>query len=137
MKLKSGLIVSEVALAFVLLAATGLLVRSLYALEQVDTGIDSTNVITMNLSIDRTGFADGPQISNYYRQFQAVRSVPGVRYAANTSALPFQGWGYGMPFQIVGHALVNVASRPGCFFKMVSPSYFQALGIYCERPRSG
>jgi putative ABC transport system permease protein len=136
MKLKSGLIVSEVALAFVLLAATGLLVRSLYALEQVDTGIDSTNVITMKLSIDRTGFADGPQISNYYRQIlEAVRAVPGVRYAANTSALPFQGWGYGMPFQIVGHALVNVASRPGCFFKMVSPSYFQALGMHLRSGR--
>jgi putative ABC transport system permease protein len=136
MKLKNGLIISEVALAFVLLAATGLLVRSLYALEQVDTGIDSTNVITMKLSIDRNGFKDGPQLTNYYREIlAAVRAVPGVRYAANTSALPFQGWGYGMPFQIVGHTPVDVSNRPGCFFKMVSPSYFQTLGMHLRRGR--
>ena len=46
-----------------------------------------------------------------------------------TSALPLEGWGYGMPFQIVGAKPLDAANRPDCFFKMVGWSYFKALGI--------
>ncbi|MGA8599477.1 MAG: ABC transporter permease [Bryobacteraceae bacterium] len=136
MKLRSTLIVAEVALAFVLVASAGLLIRSLHALEEVDTGFDSTNVITMWLPLDAKQFTDGPRIVNYEREIlAAVRSVPGVRDAANTTALPLQGWGYGMPFQIQGQPVLDPANRPGAFFKMVSPSYFQTLGIRLRRGR--
>ena len=136
MKLRSTLIVAEVALAFVLAASAGLLIRSLHALEEVDTGFDSTNVVTMWLPLDAKQFTDGPRIVNYEREIlAAVRSVPGVRDAANTTALPLQGWGYGMPFQIQGQPVLDPANRPGAFFKMVSPSYFQTLGIRLRRGR--
>lgn len=136
MKLRSTLIVAEVALAFVLVASAGLLIRSLRALEEVDTGFDSTNVITMWLPLDAKQFTDGTRIVNYEREIlAAVRSVPGVRDAANTTALPLQGWGYGMPFQIQGQPVLDSANRPGVFFKMVSPSYFQTLGIRLRRGR--
>jgi putative ABC transport system permease protein len=55
--------------------------------------------------------------------------VPGVRETALTSALPLQGWGYGMPYQIANADVVDAANRRGGAFKMVTPSYFQALGI--------
>jgi putative ABC transport system permease protein len=136
MKLRSTLIVTEVALAFVLVASAGLLIRSLHALEEVDTGFDSTNVITMWLPLDAKQFADGSRIINYEREILAqVLSVPGVRDAANTTALPLQGWGYGMPFQIQGQHVLDPANRPGVFFKMVSPSYFQTLGMRLRRGR--
>lgn len=135
MKVRSVLIVSEISLAFILLAGAGLLIRSFYALQQVDAGFESTNVITMWLPIDSKQFTEGTKISNYYRQLlEQVRSVPGVRDAANTSALPLQGWGYGMPFQIAGQPFKDAANRPGCFFKMVSASYFQTLSM---RVRNG
>jgi putative ABC transport system permease protein len=58
-----------------------------------------------------------------------LESVPGVRDVAFTSALPLQGWGYGMPFQISDRPVVDRAYLQACFFKMVSPSYFRAVGM--------
>ena len=58
-----------------------------------------------------------------------MESLPGVRDVALTSALPMQGWGYGMPFQRADKPIVDRANRRACFFKMVSPSYFSALGM--------
>lgn len=135
-RLRSVLIVSEVALAFVLLSSAGLLIRSFYQLEQVDPGFDSTNVATMWLPMDDKQYTTGAQIAGYYRQIlDKVQAVPGVRDVATTSALPLQGWGYGMPFQIAGRPIVDVSARPGGFFKMVSASYFRTLGMRLRRGR--
>ena len=59
----------------------------------------------------------------------AVEAVPGVRETAMTSALPLQGWGYGVPYSIADRELMDRANRRPAFFKIVSPSYFDALGI--------
>lgn len=135
-RLRGILIVSEVALAFVLLSGAGLLIRSFYQLQQVDPGFNATNVITMGLPMDDKQFSSGPLMNSYYRQVQAsIQAVPGVRDVAVTSALPLDGWGYGMPFQIAGQPIVDIANRPDAFFKMVSPSYFQALGMRLRRGR--
>ena len=61
--------------------------------------------------------------------------MPGVREAAVTSALPLEGWGYGMPFQIASQKILDRANRKGCFFKMVGPAYFHALGIKIVKGR--
>jgi putative ABC transport system permease protein len=136
LKLRSVLIVSEVALAFILLSSAGLLIRSFYQLQQVDTGFDSTNVITAWLPMDEKQYTQGPQIIEYYKQvLDSIQAVPGVRDVATTSALPLQGWGYGMPFQIAGKPVVDVSNRPGSFFKMVSASYFRALGMHLRKGR--
>jgi putative ABC transport system permease protein len=58
-----------------------------------------------------------------------VAAVPGVRDVAFSSALPMRGWGYGMPFHRADREVADRAARKGCFFKMVSPSYFRTLGI--------
>jgi putative ABC transport system permease protein len=135
-RLRGALIVSEVALAFILLAGAGLLMRSFYQLEGVDTGFDSTNVITTYLPMDDKQYTQGPQITEYYRQIlDRIQAVPGVRDVAATSSLPLDGWGYGMPFQIAGKPVVDVSNRPGCFFKMISPSYFPALGMRLRKGR--
>jgi predicted permease len=65
-----------------------------------------------------------------------VESIPGVRDVALTSALPMQGWGYGMPFQRADKPIVDRANRRGCFFKMVSPSYFRTLGLRLRKGRT-
>ncbi len=135
-RLRSVLIVAEVALAFVLLAGAGLLIRSFLRLESVDTGFDSTNVITMGLPMSMDKNTDGARVANYLREITAaVETVPGVRDVAVTSALPMQGWGFGMPFQIVGQPPLDRANRPACFFKIVSASYFRGLGMKFRKGR--
>jgi putative ABC transport system permease protein len=135
-RLRNALVMAEVALAFILLASAGLMIRSFYQLQQVDPGFDSTNVLTMYLPMPVEQYSTDAQVSSYFRQvIDRVDSVPGVRDAATTSALPLQGWGWGMPFLIQGDPVVDVANRPGCFWKMVSPSYFRTLGMRLVKGR--
>ena len=128
--LRSALVVTQVALAFVLLTGAGLLLRSLGRMLDADMGFDSTNVITAGVPIPNEQFPDPQKLNLYLKSIVAnIGAIPGVRDVAFTSALPLRGWGYGMPFQIAGQPSVDRANRQACFFKMVSPSYFHALGM--------
>ena len=136
-RLRGSLVVAEVALAFVLLSGAGLLIRSFYQLQQVDPGFETTNVLTMWLPMTDAQYPDAARVVNYLSQvMEKIDAVPGVRDAATTTALPLEGWGYGMPFLIDGQPFVDRAHRPGCFFKMVSPSYFRALGMRLLKGRT-
>jgi putative ABC transport system permease protein len=64
-----------------------------------------------------------------------VKGVPGVQHAAMTSALPMQGWGFGMPFRLDGMPRGNDSERQPCYFKIVTPDYFSALGMALRRGR--
>jgi putative ABC transport system permease protein len=135
-QVRGALAVAEIALAFILLAGAGLLVRSFYLLQQVNPGFDSTNVITMHLPMTSEQYPDGPRIITYVGQvMDTIRAVPGVREVATTVALPLEGWGDGMPFQIEGHPFVDMANRPAAGFKPVSPSYLSALGMQLLKGR--
>jgi putative ABC transport system permease protein len=127
-RVRSALVVVEVALAFVLVAGAGLLIRSLDKLADVDPGFDSQNVLTFNLPVATTRFPDPVALDAHQQQILArLRALPAVTDVAMASALPMQGWGYGMPFQIAGDTVVDAANRRACFFKMVTPSYFPTL----------
>jgi putative ABC transport system permease protein len=135
-RVRGVLVVTEVALAFMLLTGAGLLIRSFFQMQQVDTGFIATNVLTAGLPINEKRFPDPAQLNAYLRQIVTdVEALPGVRDVALTSALPMQGWGYGMPFQRADKPIVDRANRRGCFFKMVSPSYFRALGMRLRKGR--
>ena len=136
-RLRSALIVGEVALAFILLSGAGLLIGSFYRLQRVDTGFNSTNVTTAGIPIPRTRFGQPAQLLEYLRQIgERVGTVPGVRGVAFTNALPMQGWGDGMPFLIAGHEAVDMAHRTACFYKRISVSYFRTLQIHLLRGRT-
>jgi putative ABC transport system permease protein len=135
--MRHALVVSEVALAFVLLVGAGLLIRSFNRLTNVNPGFDSTNVITMNVPLIMERDVDGGRLTTYLDSLiDRVKTVPGVRHAAMTSALPMQGWGFGMPFRLDGMAKGNDSERQPCYFKIVTPDYFSALGMQLRRGRS-
>ena len=135
-RLRAALVVAEVALAIILLAGAGLLIRSFFRMQQADMGFDSTNVLTAQLPLSDKRFPDPVRLNLHVRQILAnLQALPGVRDVAFASALPLQGWGYGMPFQIASQPIVDPANRPACFFKMVSPSYFLSLGIRLRKGR--
>jgi putative ABC transport system permease protein len=124
------LVVSEIALAFVLLVGSGLLMRSFFKLLDIDPGFDTTNVLTAGLPINQEQHSDPVELNAYLASIRAaVEAVPGVRTTAITSALPLQGWGYGVPYSIANREVRDAANRRPAFFKIVSPSYFDALGI--------
>jgi len=136
-RLRCALVVTEVALATVLLGGSGLLLRSFAQMQKVETGFDATNVVTAWLPVANARFPDSPAFLGYVHRLEdRLGALPGVRDVAFTSALPLQGWGWGMPFQVVGSKAIDVSNWPNCFVKMVSPSYFRTLGIKVIKGRS-
>jgi putative ABC transport system permease protein len=136
-RLRDTLIVAEVALAFVLLVGSGLMMRSFLRLLNSDTGFDSTNVLTFGVPVTTERFPDPQRLNGYLRDLRAaVDAVPGVRETAWSCAPPLQGACYGMPMQVASRPLVDRANRTGGFFKIVSPSYFSALKLTIVKGRA-
>ena len=129
-RLRRGLVITEIALAFVLLVGSGLMMRSLFKLLDIDPGFTATNVLTANLPISPEQHPDPIELNGYLASIRtAVEAVPGVLETAITSALPLQGWGFGVPYSIAGREVADPTNRRPAFFKTVSPSYFETLGI--------
>ena len=136
-RLRDVLIVAEVALAFVLLVGSGLMMRSFFRLMNVDPGLNSTNVLTIGMPIATERFPDPARLNQYLREIRtAVEAVPGVRETALSCAPPMQGSCYGMPMQVAGRPITDRANRQGGFYKVVSPSYFTTLGLSLRRGRA-
>jgi putative ABC transport system permease protein len=136
-RLRGGLVVAEVALAFVLLVASGLLMRSFFKLLDVDPGFDATNVLTASLPVAPSAHPDPVELNAYLASIRAaIDAVPGVHATALTSALPLEGWGYGVPYSVAERGARDEDSRRSAFFKIVSPSYFDALRIERLRGRA-
>ena len=130
---RGTLVVSEVALALVLLVSAGLLLRSLERLFAIDPGFDSSHVLTMQVQEAGHKFeTDSARQQFFTRALDAVRQVPGVTAAAFTSQLPLSGDfdTYGVEFE----AYPNDTSEAG-FRYAVSPGYFDAMHIPLRRGR--
>lgn len=140
-RLLDALVVAEVAVAFVLLCGSVLLIRSFVRLVNVDTGFTSENVVTMTLPVQ--GFPPGSlyrspeEFTVYLRELvSSVDAVPGVRSAAVTNALPLTDCClYGLFMQVANRPIVDRANRGGGLFKVVTPSYFETFGLTLERGR--
>jgi putative ABC transport system permease protein len=136
-RLRDLLVVAEISVAFVLLVGSGLMMRSFFHLVNVDTGFDTTNILTMSLPTSTKQYPDPRQLNNYLREIRtSVEAVPGVRETALTCALPLQGTCYGMPMQPANRPMVDRANRRGGFYKIVSASYFHTLGIKLRKGRA-
>ncbi len=136
-RIRSALVVTEVALAFILLTSAGLLIRSLSKIGAEDPGFDSTNVLTFNLPLLPFHFADSGALNDYLRQLVLrLRALPSVTDVALASMRPLTGPGYQQGFQAEGQPYVQRTQRPYCYFKVVSPSYFKATRMRLIKGRS-
>jgi len=122
--LRNILVISEIALALVLLIGAGLLVRTFLGLTQVDLGINPTNVVTIEIDLPHYKYAEAAQQRLFYRQLlDRVKSLPGVKSA-----------GIEQPddpvfFQPEGQPHAAPGQEPTAFFNVVSPGDFSAMGI--------
>ncbi len=102
-RLRAALVVSQVALALILLVGAGLLLRSLRALTQVDPGFDAQNLLTMEYRLPANKYPQGAQQWEFHRQVvERIRALPGVRAATVIRALPFSGNGSTVPYDLPG-----------------------------------
>jgi putative ABC transport system permease protein len=133
---RAVLVVAEVALALVLVVGAALLVRTAVALRSVDPGFDTTNVLTMRMSMSGTRYLKSEGVEQAVRDgVERVRALPGVVAASATCCVPLEG-GYGLPFVIVGRPLQQGPYHGGGGWLTVSPGYFEVFKIPVKRGRA-
>jgi ABC-type antimicrobial peptide transport system permease subunit len=137
-RLRQNLVIAEVALAFVLMITSGLLIQGFVKLqERSGTGFDATNVLTARLPIPSRRFDDPKALSAYLDHIaDRIQVIPGIRDVAFAEGLPTQGAPFGRSFQRADQPPIERARRPVSAFKTVSPSYFRAVGLRVLKGRA-
>jgi putative ABC transport system permease protein len=130
-RMRSLLVVAEVALSLVLLVGAGLLIKSFLRLSQVETGFNSTSVMTMRLALPQAKYAEAPRRAAFYQQLlERTRALPGVEAAGVISELPLSGQNNDTYFALEGQALSSTADENNLAnIRTASPDYFRAMGI--------
>jgi putative ABC transport system permease protein len=134
---RNVLVVVESAIAVMLLIGAGLLVRSLIALQSVDPGFDSNNVLTMRLDLARNKYDTPEKTANFLTELQTrVGSLPGVETVGLIAELPLSGQLNDLPFTVEGRPPVTIDQAFGADFRRVNQNYFSALRIPLLRGRN-
>ena len=127
------LVVSEVALAVVLLVGAGLLIRSFQLLRQVNTGFSTENLLTMKMVLPMPKYAK-PEIRRafYDEVLRRVKELPGIESAGMITFLPLSFNGMNFSFSVEGQASPGDMKLPFALYRVVSPDYFRAMGIHAS-----
>jgi predicted permease len=135
-KARTILVVSEVALALVLVIGAALLIRTSLALQAVKPGFDATNVLTMRMSLAGQRFLTSSAIDRLVRDgTDRIRALPGVVTASATCCVPLEG-GYGLPFLVVGRPLQDGPFHGGGGWQTISPRFFDVFKVPVLRGRA-
>jgi putative ABC transport system permease protein len=144
-RLRSSLVVLEVALSLVLLIGAGLLVRSFLALLRTDPGFNPDNILTMNLVLPGTKYKEPPARADFFSSVvQRVKDLPGVESAAVVSHLPLGGSNASDDFLIEGVPEPPPGKENESRYRVCTPDYFRTMGIsilkghgFTEQDRAG
>ena len=139
---RGALVISEVALAVILLTGAGLMLRSLWKLQSIELGIDPTNVLALGISYPQPSAALGDPvgqqraITQFYQDLTSqVAQLPGVRSAGAVNDLPIAD-GYSIwSILIDGSPMKPVSEAPSAMPQQVTPGYFRTMGIPVIRGR--
>ena len=144
-RLRSALVIVEVALAVVLLAGAGLMIRSIQKLAAIDPGFEAANVLLLNATIPRqtappaapgaAAAAPAPFVTSHADLLDRIRAVPGVEAASLASDLPFGG-ASAIFYSAEGDATVAAETLPRAYIHRVTPEFFATLRIRLEAGRT-
>ena len=133
-RLRASLVVSEVAVAVVLLVGAGLLIKSLWLLHTVNPGLDPTNILTFNIALPEVKYRSEQQ-SRFFGDLKTrLQSVPGVQSVSSVYPLPLSGDRFTISFQIDGRPVAPKDEPSGDVF-VVDPGYFKTMGIAVRQGR--
>ncbi len=137
-RLQSGLVVAQVAVSVVLLVGAGLLLSSVHRLSQVDPGYRAEHVVSAEAYTNFSKYPDAlSQLRFYEPVLERLAAEPGVVSAAVTNAVPLSATQPGSgPFEIEGRATDDPDKRPTADVRVVTPGYFQTLGVPILKGRS-
>ena len=136
-RVRGLLVISEIALAVVLLTGAALMIRTFAGLHSVKPGIDPSNVLTLRTSISGNRYGSTTQVENMVRQAtDRIQALPGVHVAGCAVSLPMDQVGIDLPFSIEGRIpKIGEKWEGDEYWRFVSPGYFEALRIPLLRGR--
>ena len=133
---RSGFVVAQVALAVVITVGSGLLVKSFGRLSAVDAGVRTDGVLVATVSVPASRFPEATARSRFLLDYvERLRQMPGVMAAASASQLPLEGFSISFTYWLPGRE-VPPSERPVGDFRVVSPGYFETMGIELLRGRT-
>ncbi len=134
-RIRSALILSEVALSLALLVGAGLLIKSFWRLMQVDPGFQPDHLLTMNVALIGDKYRDTNQVISFYRDIPSrLGAAPGVRAVSAVSVLPISGGDGNGNLTIEGRDFPP-AQTPAASYRRILPNYFSAMGIPLKQGR--
>ncbi len=129
-RLQRALVVSEIALALVLLIGAGLMIRSFDRLASAPTGFDPDHLLTVRVPLMNYKYSQGPQSAAFYREvLRRIQAIPGVKAAGMATNLPFTGFHTTLEFPSDPSSPAAGAATTYVVGRSVSPGYFGAMGI--------
>ena len=134
-RLRLLLVGSEMALALVLLIGASLMIRSFFRLQEVNIGLDPLNVLTMNTTLTVDRYPVPRQIAFYRDVVERIGALPGVTSVGAVDNLPLGGSDV-HSFGIVGRTPWDPGDEPSGEFGVVTPQYFNAIGIPLSKGRT-
>ena len=130
------LVVSEIALALMLLAGAGLLVRSFHNLQDLDPGFDPRHVVAISLPVSGSEQAPPDRRAAFYREVvKQLRAMPGVQAASAVNHVPIAGDLFRFGVVIEGRAAPRPGDAPSAAYRVALPGYFQTIGMRLVRGR--
>jgi predicted permease len=128
-RLRAGLLIAEVSLSLVLLIGAGLLLTSFARLQRVEPGFQPEGIFTAQLVLPPQRYDRAKLVAFYEQFYQRLSTMPGVTAAALTDRVPLTGGNSPAPVAVMGKSLPPMSERPMANRHLVSPRYFETLGI--------
>jgi putative ABC transport system permease protein len=134
-RLRSVLVISEFALALILLAGAGLMIRTLILLGRVNLGFNPHNVLTMRVPLLGPRYQEQRAQAEFFTELlERVRTLPGVQWASVSRGLPVEGW-EGWGFVTEDNPSPPPNQTPDGNYQVIGPDYFRAMGIPLRQGR--
>ncbi len=129
-RLNTGLVVAEMALAVVLVAGAGLMLKGLWHLHRVDPGFDPSRVATFRVSVTPTRYPGKPQIKEFIRQAsERLAALPGVEVLGAINLRPLTDREFNFTYVAEGHPASPGVPAPAASLRITTPGYSRAMGI--------
>lgn len=128
-RLRNLLVIGQVAISLVLLIGAGLLVSGLQKAQSTDVGFDQKNLVVVSMDLTTQGYDEARTATLYAQLSERLKTLPGIKSVSVAEVVPFSGR-RDVPIDIEGHgSSLSVGEN------VVSPEYFQTLGIPLRRGR--
>jgi predicted permease len=128
-RVRTALIVAQVALSVVLIVGAGLFVQSLKQAASMRLGYDTRGILSATMDVEPIGYTTAARLALYTDMRERVMRLPGVASATMSATHPLLGWGFGVRVRVPGLDTVPQPPGGGPFYNAVGPDYFSTLGL--------